>query len=846
MLHDLRHAARLLFQQKGWTLVVVLSVALGIGGNVALFNALNALLFKTLDGVDRPDALVRLKWVGENDMVNDSSDYERPRTDAAGREIRATFSVPMFEQLRAAGGVSLAGLAAGAPRFQCSFASDGQAEVVTAYEASGNFFDVLGVRARLGRTFTPGDDSPSAPPVAVISEGFWKRRFGGSTTVVGKVVHVNDVPVTIVGVAPARFTGIQKALGTAPDVTLPLALDPRVDDSKRLQQATFWWVQIVGRVKPGVSAEQVQGSLDGVFQQAARAGWDAHFASLTEAERGLSGNRNHTAVPSLRVDSAAHGIYDAALADLQSLALVGGVVAALLLIVCANVANLLLSRVSARRKEIAVRLSLGATRARLVRQLLAESLVLAAVGGAAGAVAGAWSGELLQLPAAAASFDWRVFAFAAALTFVTAMIFGTAPALRATGVDVNTALKENARSATVARSTLSKALLVAQVALSLVLLVGAGLFLNTLRNLRGVDVGFDTMNLMIFRVSPGLAHYDAPRAAALYAGVQQRLASLPGVRGVSASQPALLSGGVSSRDVFFEGLEYGFAPGRPEPRGSQLHQVTVSPSFFATLGIPLVAGRLLDDRDDQRAPPVVLINQTAARTYFRGANPIGRRFGSQIEKRTRTEIVGVVGDTKYNSLREAAPPTMYFPIGQRQWPSMAVEVRTASDPAAFITTVRDAVRGLDPNLPLTNMTTQADAIEGRVAQERLFAQAYVLFGLLALALASIGLFGVMSYSISRRTNEIGVRMALGARRADVIAMVMRESMIMVAAGIVIGLGGTVVAGRLVASLLFGLSPTDPPTIAGAMAVMLAVSAIAGYLPARRASRLDPMAALRCE
>jgi predicted permease len=846
MLHDLRHAARLLFQQKGWTLVVVLSVALGIGGNVALFNALNALLFKTLDGVDRPDALVRLKWVGENDMVNDSSDYERPRTDAAGREIRATFSVPMFEQLRAAGGVSLAGLAAGAPRFQCSFVSDGQAEVVTAYEASGNFFDLLGVRARLGRTFTAGDDSPSAPPVAVISEGFWKRRFGGSTTVVGKVVHVNDVPVTIVGVAPARFTGIQKALGTAPDVTLPLALDPRVDDSKRLQQATFWWVQIVGRVKPGVSAEQVQGSLDGVFQQAARAGWDAHFASLTEAERGLSGNRNHTAVPSLRVDSAAHGIYDAALADLQSLALVGGVVAALLLIVCANVANLLLSRVSARRKEIAVRLSLGATRARLVRHLLAESLLLAAVGGAAGAVAGAWSGELLRLPAAAASFDWRVFAFAAALTFVTAMIFGTAPALRATGVDVNTALKENARSATVARSTLSKALLVAQVALSLVLLVGAGLFLNTLRNLRGVDVGFDTMNLMIFRVSPGLAHYDAPRAAALYAGVQQRLASLPGVRGVSASQPALLSGGVSSRDVFFEGLEYGFAPGRPEPRGSQLHQVTVSPSFFATLGISLVAGRLLDDRDDRRAPPVVLINQTAARTYFRGANPIGRRFGSQIEKRTQTEIVGVVGDTKYNSLREAAPPTMYFPIGQRQWPSMAVEVRTASDPAAFITAVRDAVRGLDPNLPLTNMTTQADAIEGRVAQERLFAQAYLVFGLLALALASIGLFGVMSYSISRRTNEIGVRMALGARRADVIAMVMRESMIMVAAGIVIGLGGTVVAGRLVASLLFGLSPTDPPTIAGAMAVMVAVSAIAGYLPARRASRLDPMAALRCE
>ena len=276
-----------------------------------------------------------------------------------------------------------------------------------------------------------------------------------------------------------------------------------------------------------------------------------------------------------------------------------------------------------------------------------------------------------------------------------------------------------------------------------------------------------------------------------------------------------------------------------------MHQVTVSPSFFATLGIPLVAGRTLTDRDDLQAPRVVAINRTASRMYFPGANPIGRRFGNSLENRTRTEIVGVVGDTKYNSLRDAAPPTMYIPIGQRQWPTMAVEVRTASDPASFVAGVREAVRRIDPNLPLMNMTTQTEEIEGRLAQERLFAQAYALFGLLAVSLASIGLFGLMSYSVARRTNEIGVRMALGARPGDVISMVMRESMVMVAAGIAVGLAGTVVTGRLIASLLFGLSPTDPPTVLLAVAVMLAVSAAAGYLPARRAARLDPMAALRC-
>jgi predicted permease len=846
VLNDLRHAVRVLRQNKAWTLVVVLSVALGIGANVALFSALNGLLFKTL-AVDRPDALVRVKWVGRNDMVNESSDYERPRMDAAGREIRATFSYPMFEQLRAASAATLVDLAAGAPRFQCNLVADGQAEIAAAYEASGTFFQLLGVPAILGRTMVPADDTPAAVPVAVLSEGFWKRRFGRNANVIGKVVQINGVAVTIVGVTPERFTGIQRALGSAPDITVPLVLDSRLDESPRMQQATSWWLQVIGRRKPDTTAAQIQGSLDGVFQHAARAGWESHFASLNDAERSFSENRNRTAVPQLRVESAAHGVYDAAVDDLQSLALVSAVVAVLLLIVCANVANLLLSRATTRRREMSVRLSLGASRWRLMRQLLTESVLLAAIGGAAGAIVGRWSGGLLQLPAATASFDWRVFAFASGLTFATAMLFGIVPALRATQFDVGTALKENSRAATATRSALSKVLLVVQVAMSLVLLVGAGLFLNTLRNLRSVDVGFDRMNLMIFRISPALAHYDTARAAAAYREVQQRLASLPGVRGVSLSQPPLLSGGISSGDVFIEGLDYAHAP-RDSSRtpGSEMYQVTVSPSFFATLGIPLLAGRALTDRDDLQAPRVVLINETAARTYFPDGNAVGKRFGPLLENRTKTEIVGVVRDTKYNSLRDAAPPTMYLPIGQRQWPTMAVEVRTAADPTSFIASVREAVRRIDPTLPLMNVTTQAEAIEGRLAQERLFAQAYALFGVLALALASIGLFGLMSYSVARRTNEIGVRMALGAKRSDVVSMVMQESMAMVAAGIAIGLAATLAAGRLVASLLFGLTATDPGTVLLAILVMLAVSAVAGYLPARRAARLDPMVALRCE
>ena len=850
MLQDLRYSVRMLVQNQAWTLVVVLTIALGIGANTALFSAVNGLLFKTI-GVTDPDSLVRLKYAGKNDMGNDFSDYGLSGRDDAGREIRATFSYPMYRTLRENSRSTLVDLAAGAPNGQTLAVIDGRGEIVSGFLASGNFYQVLGVPALLGRTLGPGDDRRDAPAVGVISEGFWKRRFGGSANVLGTVIRVGDVPLTIVGVTPASFTGIQQALGKGPDLTVPVALDARLDTSGRLTLGTSWWLQVVGRLKPGLTMPQVAGSLDGLFQQTARAAWASYFASLSDADRAISRNRDRTAVPTLHVESARRGIYDAGARDLQSVTVLSVVVAVLLLIVCANVANLLLSRATARSKEISLRLSLGASRWRLVRQLLTESVVLAAVGGIAGAVVGYWSRQLLPLSIAPAPVDWRLFGFVAALTFATGMLFGIAPALRATRFDLNSALKDGSRGSIGVRTRLSKGLLVAQVAMSLVLLVGAGLFLNTLRNLRRVDVGFDTMNLMLFRVSPALSGYDKTRMASLYDELQARLAALPGVRGVGFSQPALMSGGVSGTDIFIEGHVYSDAAPRAgestRRSGNNLHQMTVSPSFFDTLGIRLRRGRAFTDRDDDRAPRVAIVNEAAVRKYFApNENPIGKRFGNLIENRVQTEIVGIVSDVRYNSVRDDAPPTLYFPLRQRCCPSVSFEVRTAAEPAALVNTVRETVRQTDPNLPIVSLTTQAEQLEGRIAQEKLFAQANLLFGVLAVALASIGLFGLMSYNVARRTNEIGVRMALGARHRDVVAMVMRESMTMVAAGIAIGVAAAFAAGRLVSTLLFGLAATDLLTIAIATALMIAVATVAGYLPARRAAAVDPMVALRDE
>jgi predicted permease len=841
MLKDLRQAARMLLRSKGWTAVVLVSLALGIGANTALFTAVNGLLIRTIP-VARPDALVRLRWSGQNDMVRSSSDYGFSATTAAGKNVRTTFSYAVYQALRA-NNQTLTDLLACAPQGNLNVIVDGKAELGSAILVSGNYFQVLGVSPIAGRTIAPDDDRVAAAPVAVISRGYWARRFGLDPNVVGKVVTMNNVRVTIVGVTAAEFTGIQNLDSSARDITLPLAWDEQTAQPKQpsnLSQPTSWWLQVMGRLKPGATIDQVHANFESVFQNTARDGWTSYLATITPEQRALSRNQNRTIVPSLEVDSGRRGIYDLDRNTTRSAAILSVVVALVLLIVCANVANLLLSRAASRHKEITVRLSMGATRSRLVRQLLTESVLISTIGGLLGLLAGYWSRQLLPF-GQNAPIDWRVVSFVAGLSVLTGLLFGLVPALRATRVDLSSAMKETSRSVSRTRTLLGKSLLVVQVALSLVLLIGAGLFLRTLWNLREVDVGFNTENLVLFTVNPALNGYDAGRIGALYADIHQALRGVPGVRSTSQSASALLAGNTSTTDIWVQG--------RPaeSPHGLEMWVMTVSPEFFGTTGIPLLRGRSFDARDvAPKAPRVVLINETAARRYFPGEDPIGRRFGGSPEQTGETEIIGIIRDTKYSSVRDAAPPTAYSPYPRETTRSATFEVRTSGDPTAVLPGIRDAVRRIDPNLPLIRVTTQAEQVEGRFNQERLFATSYALFGALALLLASIGLFGLMSYSVARRTNEIGIRMALGAQRLQVVGMVLGESLLMVAIGVGVGLAAAMAAGRLVATLLFGLTPSDPLTVAVAVATMVIVSLVAGYLPARRASNVDPLIALRYE
>ena len=841
MFKDLRHAIRVLGHAKGWTAVVVASLALGIGANTAIFSAVNGLLIKKIPAAD-PDSLVRIRWGGRNDMMTSSSDYGYTHRGADGQSVRTTFSFPMYQQF-VADNQTMTDLFACAPYGRVSVVVDGQAEIVNAFLSTGNYYRMLGAKARIGRTIEPDDDKADATAVAVISSKYWHTRFTTDPAVVGKTVRVNNVVVTIVGVMAPDFTGVQQPVAELPDISLPLSLEPQLNTfgQARIGQPTYWWLQVMGRLKPGATAAQVKGNLEGVFRSTARAGLDSYIKGLTDAERARASNRGRTEVPHLLVDSAARGIYDVNTTETRSATILSIVVGLVLLIVCANVANLLLSRAAVRQKELSVRRSLGATRWRLVRQLLTESLLLSCVGGSLGILVGYWGRNLLPDPLGKAELlDWRVLLFVLGLTVLTGLLFGIAPALRATGGDVNAALKQTSRSVTGSRSVLGKSLLVAQVAISLVLLVGAGLFLRTLHNLRKVDVGFNPQNLLLFRLQPQLNRYDEKRTLALYADLLERLQATPGVRGAALTNPAMLSGSMSSTSIFVRGRVYS----NPRDSRDSIHRVVVSPNYFDVLEIPFLLGRSFTWSDHETAPKVVVINDTAAKKYFPNENPVGQRFGSSVETAGELEIVGVIRDTKYNSVRDAAPPTMYVPFKQTRFGGTMIAVRTAGEPHSVTGSVRAAVRQVDPNLPVMDVSTQLEQVERRFGQEKVFAQAYALFGGLAMLLSAIGLFGVMSYSVSRRTNEIGIRMALGAQRQDVLQLVMRESMVLVAAGVIAGAAIALGLSRFVATLLFGLAASDTLTIAAAITVMIVVSALAGFLPARRAARVDPMVALR--
>jgi predicted permease len=845
ILQDIRYAVREIRRSPGLTVVATLILALGIGAGTALFSGVNGMLLRSIP-VKSPNELVRFKYVGRNELSTEHDEYgPGAQRTPDGQPMGSAFSYEGYQAFLR-NNQTMVDVVAGAPTNLLNVVVDGQAEIDKGFLASGNFYQVLGVPALLGRAIQPDDDRASAPAVAVISEGYWKRRFRGSSNIIGKRIVVNNVAVDIIGVTSSGFTGIQQAAGIAPDVTLPLSSERLIDSKDPLDGVTLidnptaWWVEIMGRVRPDVTAAQVQGDLEGVFQETARESWSRYIAGLDERVRSSARFQNRTLIPRLRVEPGGRGIYDPSTDAIHSATILSVVVGALLLIVCANVANLLLSRAAARRKEVSVRLSMGATRSRLIRQLLTESVMLAALGGIGGLVVGYWARQLLPDGVNDIPFDWRLFLFVAGLTLFTGIVFGTAPAFRATEIDLNDTLKESSRSVVGSGTFLSKSLLVVQVAMSLALLIGAGLFIETLRNLQHVEVGFNPGSLLLFQLNPQLSAYDQERTLTVFSQMLDRLRSTPGVQAVSYSQPALLSSSHSSTDIFIAGRT------ASNPRGEEIDQLRIAPGFFKTLGIPLVAGRDFTERDNAAGPKVAIINQAAARKFFGGQNPIGARFGQEVEKTNDYEIVGVVQDAKYNSLRQAAPPTVYFSHPQRYSSAVTFEVRTLGAPSGLGPSIRDVVRSVDANLPLVRMTTQAELMAGRMDNERFFARAYALFGGLALVLASIGLFGLMSYGVSRRTNEIGVRMALGAQARVVLASVLKESMVLVGIGAALGLGLAAATGRLVQSLLFGLAPTDPAAILAAVATLLSVSAIAGYIPARRAARVDPVIALHHE
>lgn len=849
MLHDLKHAYRMLLRTKGWTIVVLLSLAIGIGATTALFTAVNGLLLQTMT-VRAPQEIVLFKWTGQNDMVRSSSDYGFSAQEN-GQNVRSTFSYAIYQQLKSAN-QTLTDLIAGASLESFNFASHGSSEIATAFGVSGNYFKMLGVSPVVGRAIEESDEQPSAESVAVLSYPFWQKRFGGDRAIIGTSVRLNNVPVTVVGVLPPSFIGIQRLAESPRDVWIPLVMESRfvnltnvfaptsaAPPKPRLDEPTNWYIQVTGRLKPGVTIAQVKGNLTGPFEGAARTGMQSFMANLTDAERKLSRNadRKTTAVPTLLVRPGARGIYDLDRTSSRSASVLGVIVVLLLLIVCANVANLLLSRAAARHREVSVRLSMGASRRRLLRQLLTESLLLSGTGGLLGILLGYWSKQLLPFGQNTA-IDGQVLGFVTGISMLTGVTFGLVPALRATKVDLAGAMKEQSRSVAASRTWLSKSLLVTQVAVSLVLLIGAGLFVRTLHNLRSVDVGFTSSNLLMFRVNPALNRYESDRVVQLYARMKTELEGLPGVRNVSFTRTPLLSGSTSTTGIFRQGAT-------SEKDAKDMYIMSVSPQFFETMQIPILTGRDFDARDVATPTASVIINETAAKKYFANENPIGLRVGNSPEDSAQSQIIGIIRDTKYDSVRDAAPPTIYTAIraGTR---SVTVMVRTAGEPAAMTETVRAALQRVDPDVPMTGITTQSEQVDQRFAQERLFALAYTLFGALALLLACIGLFGLMSYSVSRRTNEIGIRMALGAQRGSVVGMVLRESMLMVAFGVVAGLAGAIAGGRFVESVLFGLTTTDVWTISTAISVTVLVSLAAGYLPARRAARVDPMVALRYE
>ena len=827
---DLRFALRTFRKSPVFVAVAVISLALGIGANTAIFSLVDQVLLRLLPVKD-PQQLVLFWGRGQHYGSNNG---------------RYKISYPMYADFRDQNQVFSGMFCTWDTDMSVSF--DGKTARVSGELVSGTYFPVLGVGAALGRVFTPDDDKiPGGHPIAVISYRYWLNQFAGNPGVIGKKLLVNGYPLTIVGVSQAGFDGTDP--GSSPQIRVPIMMKAQMDPLNfySLTGRRGRWVNAFGRLKPGVTIEQAKAGLQPLFHQ---------MLEMEVREKEFARTAPETKQSFLRmwIDllPASNGRSPLRERFSNSLLVLTAIVGLVLLIACANLANLLIARATARQKEIAVRLALGASRSRIVSQLLAESLMLALTGGIAGLLLAVWMDRTLVsfLPrdtsplTISSAPDWRVLAFNLGVSILTGIIFGLAPALQATRPNVAPTLKDEVGSIVGGTSVrIRKALVAAQVTLSLLLLIGAGLFIRSLRNLKDLDPGFRTANLLSFAVDPTLNGYKPERSLDFYRQLQEQLDAIPGVESASFAVMPVLAGDEWDSSMAVEG--YTTKPGEwVDP-----HMNFVSPDYFKTLNVPVLTGREFRMTDGRGAPKVCIVNEKFARRYFHDGNAVGRHIGMGGDPGTKldTEIVGVVRDAKYESMRDEMPIEVYQPYHQVTFVlGMYAYVRTARNPEQTFSTIRRIVNGLDPNLPVFQMKTIDQQMEESLLTERLVASLSAAFGFLATLLAAIGLYGVMAYTVARRTREIGVRMALGANSGDVVWLVMKEVLLLVGIGIAVGMPAALALTRLVKAQLYGIQPNDAATLAWAALGIAFVALMAGYVPARRATRVDPMQALRWE
>lgn len=861
---DLRYGLRMMRRSPGMTAVAILSLALGIGANTALFSVVDAVLLKTLP-VQNPEQLVIFEWKsGRAFRLSGMSGTSNVDTDPGGRGL-SLFRFDVFEEMQKtqAGSTEspLSDLFAFAPVPEITARIGDQAEVINGQAVSGNYFKGLRVSPGLGRTISANDDQKNAAPVVMLSYKFWEERFNHNLSVIGQQLKLNQQSFTIIGVTPPGFNSTLQ-VGYHPSITIPLALEPRLRRERTrlgtMSEPGVWWLDVMGRLKPGATQEQARESLNAAFQTSALEAMPPPRKSNQPAQL------EPKDYPRLIAEAGDRGMLDRRKTYAPTIYGLFVVVALVLLVACVNLANLLLARAALRGPEIKIRLAVGAGRWRLIRQLLTESLLLATLGGVVGVLFAIWfKGALTAftndengfLPSGVElSLNWRVLGFTVAVSLLTGILFGLAPAWRATSLDLNSTLKQSGRT-TGSMSRLNKGLLVVQVAVSALLLVGAGLFIRTLYNLQRVNLGFNQENLLVFAVQPELNGYKGEQLLRFYSQLFDRLDHLPGVRSATFGHVQLIANENWFYDFILPGEVAGTAPER-----DTMTQV-IRENYFATMEIPLLRGREFTAHDDSYAPAVAIVSQAFQEQFFPNEEVLGKRVILNYNKR-ELEIVGVVADTKYQSQRKDIEPLLYTPWRQEasEIGVMNFALRTVNDPTALTAQVREVVRELDNNLPITEVGSQTARSEKTLAQERLYARLFSFFGALALALAGIGLFGVLAYSVSQRTKEIGVRMAFGAQVWNVISMVVWQGMKLV----LLGLSISVLTGYVMVRLLntkyfgpdtwqqrmkeqlYGVTMSDPLTLIFIALLLMLVALVACWLPARRAAKVDPLVALRYE